>query len=79
MKRIKVLQEGGGGLESNVSSFIRDFWSMKVRIILVSWWERDRERGGEKWVLAYPVSSKTLTIMWCPGEKGAKKGGKRKG
>ena len=36
----------------------------------------DWERGGKKGISVYPVSSKTLTIMWCLGGKGAKKWGR---
>ena len=42
---------------------------MKVDIILVR--ERNRENGGG--ASSYPVSSNTLTLMWCQGGKGAKK------
>ena len=36
--------------------------------------ERNREAGGEGEVSACPVSSKTLTIMWCLGAKREKRG-----
>ena len=38
---------------------------MKVEVILVSRGERHREKGGLEEISACPVSSKTLTIMWC--------------
>ena len=45
-----------------------------MEIILVRWQERNRESGRGEEVLAYPVSSKTLTIIWCLGGKGSENG-----
>ena len=53
---------------------LKIFDCMKVEIILASWWERNRGKGGREGVLAYAVSLKDINynVMWKRGRESHK-------